>query len=38
MSGEQVAAPNRRPASPFRMRRVSRIPDSLPALVVGGGR
>ena len=31
-------AANRRPASPFRMRWVARTLDSLPALVVGGGR
>jgi hypothetical protein len=38
LMAEPVAPPNRRPASPLRMRRVDRMPDSLPAPVAGGGR
>ena len=38
VKGEPVAAPNRRPASPYRIRRVSRTSASLPTLVPGGGR
>ncbi len=37
-NAEPVAPPNRRRASPFRLRGVSRTPDWLPAPVVSGGR